>query len=940
MKSRVLADRSSSGSSLGREAEGPNWRRSSFPALGLVGAVLAAAGLSPAWAGGGVSLLKDLYSGPAVTRSSAASDFAPLGAGVIFRACDSEHGCELWKSDGTALGTVIVADLWKGEGSGNPTAFVASGSKVFFLASDGIHGTKLWVTDGTSSGTQKLLQGTHGFYGQTAVPLNLGAQVLSGTDDLVVVSNATLAVTVLLAGVIPDSAAAIGSTAYFSARPPNATTSASSLYRTDGTIAGTQVVTAITNSIGGVFNLTAVNSSVFFPALTIPGNGRELWVSDGTAGGTMEVKDIRPGSSSSSPSLLTPVSSTLYFTANDGTNGVELWKSDGTSIGTTLVRDINPGSASSSPSDLVAIGSTLYFVATDGATGREVWKSDGTPAGTVPVADLVLGASSSSPSRLLALGSNLVFFANDGVHGMEPWISDGTGLGTTMISDFNPGSANGVDATLVPKVVGGMLYLAIDTGASGLDPWTSDGTAGGTSILADLATGEGDGRLPSFESPFAKLTSGSEVISLTNVAVFPGFEPATGWELWRTDGTPAGTALLSDIRLGSESSFPWRLTRVGNRVFFFANDGVNGQELWVTDGTGVGTVLVADLAVGDLGLYAEYQQPSTFFRGSGPIALNSQLVFAADAGGGNRLWRSDGSAPGTVDLASAANVNRTGLAILKGRVQFVDSDGLWQTDGTAGGTGLLVANGAVGFGGEGPMISSGQRLYLDGVANFGSGEVLALVTTDGTVEGSTGLVGPADTEYRTAVGNKLVFAHRDATHGYEPWVTDSTVGGTSLLVDVLPGLASSAPQSFTQLGGVLYFAADDGTHGVELWKTDGTGPGTQLFLDIAPGAAGSYPRCLTELGGILYFAAYRPAEGSELWRTDGTVLGTELVADAAPGNGSSSPCGFARVGNKVVFTAWDEPFGRELRVIDDVGRALLHAAFEDGTFGEWSLFTH
>ena len=45
-----------------------------------------------------------------------------------------------------------------------------------------------------------------------------------------------------------------------------------------------------------------------------------------------------------SPTSLTNVNGTLFFTANDGTNGTELWKSDGTAAGTVLVKDINPGS--------------------------------------------------------------------------------------------------------------------------------------------------------------------------------------------------------------------------------------------------------------------------------------------------------------------------------------------------------------------------------------------------------------------------------------------------------------------------------------------------------------------------------------------------------------------------------------------------------------------
>lgn len=914
-------------------------RRKQFALAGALSVLLASLpGTSEALPG--ISLLKDLYPGPVASLSSAPSGFAELGADVLFQACDSEHGCELWKTDDTAGGTVLVADLWKGEGSGVPVNFAASGSKVFFTARDGIHGDSIWATDGTEAGTRLLLRGSRGFYDYVPMtPLPLGSVVITGTDDLVAISNSTLAVSVLLPGAAPWKAAAIGGTALvFSAN----TGSVGNLYKTDGTIPGTQLVTTVPSMISPPSAMTAVGSSVFFAA-NVSGQGRELWISDATAGGTLEVKDIRPGSSSSSPSSLTALGPTLYFTADDGTNGIELWKSDGTALGTTLVKNINPGSASSSPTNLVVVGSTLYFVATDGATGREIWKSDGSPGGTVRVADLVTGAGGSSPAQLIAFGTSLVFFANDGVHGLEPWISDGSGPGTIMIDDFNAGAYDGVKAALVPQVIGGTLYLGIDNGASGFDPWLSDGTAGGTFRIADLAVAEGDGRMASYEGPVVPNGGGCEIVSLSDWAVFAGFDPATGWEIWRTDGTPAGTTLLADISPGPPSSSPQRLTRIANRVYFFANDGAHGQELWLTDGTPGGTGMVADLAVGGLVLSAEYQHASPWFRGRSAAALNSFFLFAADAGSGEHLWRSDGSALGTVDLTAVANWDfGAGIGILGGKAYVFPSSnsaagnlGVWSSDGSPGGTGLVVPNSpALDFQyAEGPVVAFAQRLYLDAISN--SGYVLA--GTDGTVAGSGVVIG-ADSEYRTALGTRLVFANNDLVHGYEPWTTDGTPGGTALLADILPGLSSSAAQAFTELGGNLFFAADDGSHGVELWRTDGTGPGTQLFLDIAPGLESSAPRCLTELGGILYFAAYRPSEGDELWRTDGTVLGTALVGDLAVGAGSSSPCGFVRVGGKVIFTAWDSVFGRELRVIDDIGQILAPASFEDGTLGDWSLF--
>ena len=66
-----------------------------------------------------------------------------------------------------------------------------------------------------------------------------------------------------------------------------------------------------------------------------------MWKSDGTASGTVMVKDIYSGIDSSYPNYLTAVGNTIYFAADNGINGLELWKSDGTDVGTVMVKDIN-----------------------------------------------------------------------------------------------------------------------------------------------------------------------------------------------------------------------------------------------------------------------------------------------------------------------------------------------------------------------------------------------------------------------------------------------------------------------------------------------------------------------------------------------------------------------------------------------------------------------
>src|SRR5262249_37939179 len=138
-------------------------------------------------------------------------------------------------------------------------------------------------------------------------------------------------------------------------------------------------------------NLTAVGNQLFFSA-DDGVSGRELWKSDGTAAGTALVKDIGPGSGylgypyGSNTRNRVAAGGRLFFTANDGVHGTEFWKSDGTAAGTVLVKDINPGSAygfpsSSYPSSLTAVGGKVFFSADDGVSGRELWKSDGTADG-------------------------------------------------------------------------------------------------------------------------------------------------------------------------------------------------------------------------------------------------------------------------------------------------------------------------------------------------------------------------------------------------------------------------------------------------------------------------------------------------------------------------------------------------------------------------------
>src|SRR5579884_141943 len=138
-----------------------------------------------------------------------------------------------------------------------------------------------------------------------------------------------------------------------------------------------------------------VNGTSYFTAFT---SSEALWKSDGTAGGTVLLKDF--GAASNAPSNLTSAGGALYFSAAGSNGDVELWKSDGTPAGTALLKDIAAGPNSSSPSDFTQVGGAVYFSADDGDSGRELWKTDGTAGGTVLVKDIKPGTAPSNPADL------------------------------------------------------------------------------------------------------------------------------------------------------------------------------------------------------------------------------------------------------------------------------------------------------------------------------------------------------------------------------------------------------------------------------------------------------------------------------------------------------------------------------------------------------------
>ena len=142
-----------------------------------------------------------------------------------------------------------------------------------------------------------------------------------------------------------------------------------------------------------------------------------------------------------------------------------------------------------------AMGKVLYFVDNDGFSGKELWRSDGTAAGTYMLKDINVGAQDSNPEELIAINGTLYFKATDGNtaldHGIELWRSDGTAAGTYMVKDINPGNQSS-DPTELTNVNGTLYFKASDgvtASDHGVELWRSDGTDAGTHMVTDMSPG-------------------------------------------------------------------------------------------------------------------------------------------------------------------------------------------------------------------------------------------------------------------------------------------------------------------------------------------------------------------------------------------------------------------------------------------------------------------
>lgn len=408
----------------------------------------------------------------------------------------------------------------------------------------------------------------------------------------------------------------------------------------------------------------------------------------------------------------------------------------------------------------------LLFFGTNFFDGSAVlWSTDGTPDGTIPVkhfAPVPVG-----PPRmdgLVAAGSQVFFEFFDPATGNELWVSDGTEAGTRLVKDLTPGAESSW-FDHITSLDGRLVFVRTVPGPAPHFPryevWRSDGTSAGTVRVAVVPTG--------FQVRYVSLT----VDHALHLFLSSGTE---GTVLWRTDGTSAGTFAVK--KLDAASTYVNDVGNAGSLGLFVLEDGPN-FEVWKTDGTPGGTLRLESFGrstrlLGTLGshVYLSTSSPDYRYLHINRISLS----------GGARTRIVTLPNPYADQPDSSPYIQRT--ARTGGKLYFsmaISSSGpaprdvsLWVTDGTAAGTQLLHR-----------PLSLGDEYFSP-----------LFATTDGTVffSGSTDGVYP------------------------EPWFTRGSPSTTGQLADITPGTYGSAPDGFAQRGDHVFFFAADDTGETQLWS--------------------------------------------------------------------------------------------------------------------------
>src|SRR4030095_750024 len=265
-------------------------------------------------------------------------------------------------------------------------------------------------------------------------------------------------------------------------------------------------------------------------------------------------------------------------------------------------------------------------------------------------------------------------------------------------------------------------------------------------------------------------TGGSDAaafVTLNGLAYFRATDGSHGYELWRTDGTEAGTELVIDLNPGPLNGFPDGIAAVKGTLYFngFDSPDFTGSKAWRSDGTAIGTSLLVDTFPGLTGGGTFGPPlPGNFTA----LDANTILFTALDPVGGLEPWKTDGTAAGTSRILDLHPGSEWSIPIEFTNLRDVA---------------YFAADDSVVY-------------HHNGTATYNR----ELFRTDGTAEG-TYRVKDINPGFEPSIPTDFIrynhfvfFSANDGLHGTELWRTDGTDSGTMQVADLKPGKIGSGPQ--------------------------------------------------------------------------------------------------------------------------------------------------
>ncbi len=194
-----------------------------------------------------------------------------------------------------------------------------------------------------------------------------------------------------------------------------------------------------------------------------------------------------------------------------------------------------------------------------------------------------------------------------------------SGQSPTLLKDLNSEFLGNSIPRMFTKVNGKTVFSArtASTSASGL--WVTDGTPTGTSRVST--------------------TSPGYLTSLGARAVF-----RTNQGLWSTDGITASKIHVVDPWVFPDNKLARTSVVFRGRDVAFPHD----VELWKTDGTASGTARIANLNPNGPSTPSRFEQVDWLYSGQ---TFSYTFFEATTPGSGNRLWLTNGTTTGTMQVS-------------------------------------------------------------------------------------------------------------------------------------------------------------------------------------------------------------------------------------------------------------------------------------------------